>query len=95
MQQDLRKNSYSQASYDGDDKVLKAKSYPIPNLVQFTKGKARCLWHNDNTPSMHYYPKTNSCYCFACGKYADAINFYMEINGVGFKRAVKDLNDKV
>jgi hypothetical protein len=95
MQQELHKTTYQPSTYTGDDKVLRAKSYPIDNLVDITRRKTLCLWHNDNDPSMHYYPKTNSTYCFTCGKHADAIDFYREVNGVGFKDAVKELNDKV
>ena len=96
MQQDLHKTTYTQSTYDGDDKVLKAKTYPMENLIEFKRNFACCPWHNEKTPSLKYYPKTNSAYCFgSCGKAYDAIDAYMHVHGVGFKDAVKDLNDKV
>lgn len=33
--------------------------------------------HNDKTPSLQIYPKTNSFYCFSCGKTGDVIDFIM------------------
>lgn len=96
MQQDLRKTTYSPSTYTGDDKVLRAKSYPVENLLELKKGFACCPWHNERTPSLKYYPKTNSCYCFgSCGKAYDAIDLYMLKYGVGFKDAVKALNELV
>lgn len=96
MQQELHKSTYTAPSYDGDDRVLKAKSYPMGNLIDFNRNFACCPWHSDSTPSLKYYPKTNSAYCFgSCGKAYDAIDAYMLVHGVGFKDAVKDLNDKV
>lgn len=94
MQQDMRKATYTPSTYTGNDKVLRARSYPIENLVEFKRGFMCCPWHNEKTPSLKYYPKTNSCYCFgSCGKAYDAIDFYMHKHGVDFKQAVKDLNE--
>ena len=33
-------------------------------LEPIREGKARCLFHNDNTPSMHLYD--NHFYCYVC-----------------------------
>lgn len=76
------------------DRVLNAKAYPISNLIKFNKDKkAVCLFHNEKTPSLHYYPKTNSTYCFGgCGKAYDAIAIYQKQNSTTFPEAVESLN---
>lgn len=75
------------------DAVLKAKAYPLENLIDFKRKKACCPWHNEKTPSLAYYPKTNSAYCFgSCGRAYDSIDAYRIKYGVGFVDAVKALN---
>lgn len=74
-----------------DSNVEKAKTYPIDKLIKFTNKKACCIWHNEKTPSLTYYPKTNSVYCFGCGKYGDAIDVYREIHGCDFKTALNEM----
>jgi DNA primase len=82
--------------YTGDDRVLKAKSYPMENLVEFSKRSAVCPWHTEKTPSLHFYPKTNSAYCFgACGRKYDSIDAYMHKHSVTFKVAIDELNKLV
>jgi hypothetical protein len=84
------------SAYTGDDKVLKAKSYPMTNLIEFKRRKACCPWHNEKTPSLQYYPKTNSAYCFgACGRAYDSINAYQHKYGGSFINAVNELNKMV
>lgn len=79
-----------------DDEVLRAKQYPIGNLLEFTRHKAVCPFHNERTPSLHYYGKTNSCYCFgACGRAYDAIDLYQHLHSCSFKDAVTELNKLV
>ncbi len=79
---------------DGD-RLERAKSVDCLTLLEFRRnGKypiARCLWHNDTNPSLTYYERNNSCYCHACGKYADAIDIVMARDGVGFKEALNVL----
>jgi len=83
-------NSRPVANKDNTDKEI-AKSYPIDNLIEFKQKKACCIWHNEKTPSLNYYPNTNSVYCFGCGKYGDAIDVYRAIHNCDFKQAVSDL----
>lgn len=78
--------------YTGSDEVLRAKNYPLTNLMTFTQFKACCPFHNEKTASFHYYAKTNSAHCFGCGKTADAIDVYRAIHHCSFKSAVSDLN---
>lgn len=76
----------------GDD-VGRAKEFPIPEMIKFDFNRsAKCLWHAENTPSLHYYPQDNHLYCFGgCGRGYDAIDVYMKIHSVGFREAVKKL----
>jgi DNA primase len=84
------------SKYTGDDEVLRAKSYPMTNLIEFRQGKACCPWHLEKTPSLTYYPKTNSAYCFgACGRAYDSIDAYRHKHGGSFMNAVKELNKLV
>jgi len=73
------------------DKIERAKSYPIDELIEFKQNKTHCIFHNEKTPSMVYYPKTNTCYCFGCGKVADSIAVYRQINNCSFIEAIKKL----
>jgi DNA primase len=86
----------AQSMYDPSpeqsDEVQRAKSYPITNLTEFKQRKACCPYHNEKTPSFHYYPKTNSAYCFGCNKSADSIDIYQIIHNCTFKEAVRELN---
>jgi len=76
--------------YEGDE-VTTVKQLPIDSITKFTSNKACCLWHNEKTPSMVYYPKTNSVYCFGCGKYGDTIDVYKQVHSCDFKTALKEL----
>lgn len=78
--------------YTGTDEVARAKAYPMTNLIEFTRGKACCPWHSERTPSLQYYPKTNSAYCFGkCGRAYDSIDAYRMAHQCGFKQAVEEL----
>ena len=90
------RTTHTPVHYGGDDKVLRAKSYPIGELIEFTRHKAVCPWHNEKTASLAYYPKTNSAYCFgSCGRAYDSIDAYKMKYGVSFKKAVEELNKLV
>ena len=78
-----------------NDKVTNAKGYPVTDLIEFdVRGKAICPFHNEKTPSLNYYKKTNSCYCFGgCGRSYDAIDIYKHLHNCSFTEAVKSLNN--
>lgn len=82
-------NSYYKPKNDSD--IEKIKTYPISNLIKFEQKKSCCIWHDEKTPSLAYYPKTNSVYCFGCGKYGDVIDVYRLIHNCSFTEAVNDL----
>jgi hypothetical protein len=95
-QQAERANRPTPDRKDISDEVLRAKAYPLDNLIEFRQKKACCPWHNEKTPSLAYYPKTNSAYCFGgCGRSYDSIDAYRLKYGVGFKQAVEELNKLV
>lgn len=73
------------------DKVLRARAYPIPRLIKFTKNKAVCLYHSEKTPSLNYYTRTNTTFCFGCSKHADSIDIYRQINKCSFQEAIDAL----
>ncbi|MEA3399323.1 MAG: CHC2 zinc finger domain-containing protein [Patescibacteria group bacterium] len=76
------------------NKIQKAKSYPIENLIDFNNaGFALCIEHNEKTPSMKWYKDTNKAHCFGCGKTFDTIDAFMIINNVDFNEAIEKLND--
>ena len=87
-------NSRTYTARDNSE-VSKAKTYPIDKLVKFSHKKACCLWHNERTPSMAFYPDTNSVYCFGCGKSGDAIDVYREKHDCDFKTALSELTKLV
>lgn len=72
--------------------IAKAKAYPIEQLVEIRRKTTRCLWHDDNNPSMHYYEKTNTLYCFVCQKSADTIEVVCKLDDCSFVDAVRKLN---
>ena len=81
---------------DKSDEVLRAKDYPMENLLEFRGSKMCCPWHNETGPSLHFYPKNNNAYCWGeCGKAYDSIDAYMFVHKVGFLEAVKELNKLV
>jgi DNA primase len=86
-------NSYYQAKDNTD--VERVKTYPISKLIEFKQKKAPCIWHNEKTPSMAYYPNTNTVYCFGCGKHGDVIDVFEQIHQVGFKEALNELKKLV
>lgn len=95
-QQAERANRPAPNRADISDEVLRAKAYPMDNLIEFRQKKACCLWHSERSASLAYYPKTNSAYCFGgCGRSYDSIDAYRMKYGVGFVDAVKELNKLV
>lgn len=75
-----------------DEMIQAARSYPIENLIQFTRGKALCFMHPDKTPSLSYHAKTNTCRCFVCDKAVNSIDVMILRDGLSFIDAVKFLS---
>lgn len=54
-------------------------------------GKILCPFHNDNNPSCQIYYKTNSFYCFSCGKGGDIFTLVMGLDNCTFSEAFQKL----
>lgn len=79
-------------TYD-NDRVTNAKLYPMENLLEFTRKKAVCPFHNEKTGSFYLNKDTNTGYCFGqCGQIYDVISVYMKLHDCNFTTAVNELN---
>lgn len=53
-----------------------------------------CPFHSEKTPSFSVSPEKGLFKCFGCGKGGTAITFLMEMEGMPFPEAVKELGDR-
>lgn len=55
----------------------------------------RCPWHDDSTASLAISTDDNKqvYQCFGCGKKGTLIGAYMDLKGVGYAQALKDLDE--
>ena len=75
--------------------IMRAKEVPVVNFIEVNRmGFARCPLHTDKTPSLKYYPKTNTFYCYSCGACRDTIDLIMKLQNKDFHQAVKFLINK-
>ena len=87
---------YSRSVTKNNTATEQAKSYPIPALLKFKARSTLCIFHSEKSPSLHYYPKTNTCYCFGgCGRAYDVIDVYRKLHACSFKEAVSNLAKKI
>jgi len=81
-------------SFKGTDDLIRAKTRPITDFINFKGGFAKCLWHDEKTGSMKYYANKNHVHCFGgCGKH-DVIDIVMALQNVDLKEAVKIILNK-
>lgn len=73
------------------DRILAAKAVPIPVFLKVGKDKTlKCIWHEEKTPSMHYYEKQNRVHCFGgCGRGGDVIDVVQTLNNCDLKSALQ------
>ena len=70
-------------------------AFYLPDLKKKgTNYWACCPFHNEKTPSFSVSPTKGIYKCFGCGKGGNAINFVMEIGGLSYPEALKQLASK-
>lgn len=80
---------------EGSLNIGQARLVPITNFIQFNRsGFAKCLWHEDNDPSMKYHKPRNKVHCFSCGIDNDVVDVVMKLNGWDLPTSVKFLTNK-
>lgn len=47
--------------------------------------------HDDNKPSFHIYPETNSFYCYGCNRWGWVVQFMKHLKWISDKEAFKEL----
>ncbi len=59
--------------------------------VELDNNKARCIFHQEDNPSLVIYPGSNSFYCFGCGSGGSVIDFHMQVKGTDALSAAREL----
>lgn len=80
---------------DKQVEIEKIKQIPISSFIEFNRGVACCVFHEEKTPSMKYYQKDNRVYCFGCHKGGDVIDVTMATQKNSFKEAIAFLRKYV
>ncbi|HEU4929284.1 MAG TPA: CHC2 zinc finger domain-containing protein, partial [Candidatus Krumholzibacteria bacterium] len=56
--------------------------------------KGLCPFHKERTPSFVVSPDRQTFHCFGCGKGGNVFHFLMEMDGVSFPEAVRELGKR-
>lgn len=75
----------------GNSNIEKARGYPIDEIIDFKHGFAKCLWHDEKSPSLHHIKKENLAHCFGCNETYDSIDAAQKVWGLSFTQALKKL----
>ncbi|HEX5133075.1 MAG TPA: DNA primase [Candidatus Krumholzibacteria bacterium] len=59
-----------------------------------TNYKGLCPFHQERTPSFIVSPERQTYHCFGCGKGGNVFRFLMEMDGVTFPEAVRELAER-
>lgn len=62
--------------------------YAEPNKAH----KICCPFHDEKTPSLHIYKKTNTFHCFGCQKSGDSVRFVSEYFNISAFQAAQKIN---
>jgi hypothetical protein len=73
-----------------------ARAVPILHVaarlgIEHRRGWGRCPFHSDARPSFHLNPRKNRCYCNVCAGSWDGIALVMELRGLSFVSAIREL----
>lgn len=74
-----------------DEMIERSRQYPVNQLIEFHRGKAKAWCHEDRNPSMYYGNRKNVAVCPVCDKKFGPIDILMQRDGYSFKDAVKAL----
>ena len=93
----------SQSTDITPEKIMRALEYPVTDLLnRYTAvrraGKhylALCPFHNERSPSLTVYPRTNSAFCFGCSIGGDSIALIRKLEHLTFPEAVNQLTQGV
>jgi len=66
-------------TYKNDISIVEIISRYIEIEGTPNRYKARCPFHEDDSPSLVIYPDTNTFFCFGCGAYGNPITFIKKI----------------
>jgi len=76
-----------------DSDIARAREYPINQIIELDRsGRALAWCHTDTNPSLSYWKEKNNVRCFTCNKSFDSISAAMELWGLSFVEAVKQLS---
>lgn len=75
---------------DNNDIIDVAQSY-VDLKRSGNTFSCKCPFHSDGTPSCHFYPATQSFFCFGCQAGGDVITFIKRIENLDYIEAVKFL----
>lgn len=75
---------------DSNDIISVAQGYVELKRSGSTQS-CRCPFHSEKSPSCHFYPQTQSFYCFGCGVGGDVITFIKLIENLDYTEAVRFL----
>ena len=68
-----------------------AQKLGIPFRRTGQRGLARCVFHQDRTPSLMLYPQNKGYHCFGCGAHGDAISLYGHMHSATPLEAAKQI----
>lgn len=73
-----------------EEQMQQAREFPITQLLDKKVGeKVICPGHDDKNASAHVYAW--GVKCFVCGSHYNAVGWLMQVNGLTFIEAVRDL----